>query len=296
MAVEINYFKCFSLEIKKIKDTKFPLRIMFPLRIIFPLLIIIIILTISSSNAKSSYCNENKLGWKFYCDDEPIKEQPLKKPEQEKERNQKQSYRDELKELQDKVEEVKAKAVLYPTTTNLKEYMILNLALLNQAEKFSSIWKQVLWATPALDVTQQKGARPLSSVGAEVFEEQLESMQKKMLATLNDRYGIFFIYSSTCPYCQKYSQILTNMKKQYNLQIKGVSIDNNYLPNWEQDSFMNTGQLEQLGVDYSTVPVTILYDNTNNSIIPVGYGLMAEDELVNRIYVLLTKKEEEEKW
>ena len=77
-------------------------------------------------------------------------------------------------------------------------------------------------------------------------------------------------------------------KNIYNLEIKGISIDGNFLPLWENNSFINQGQLEQLKVNYKTVPVTILYDNLTNSAIVVGYGLMTHDELMSRIY-LITK-------
>jgi conjugal transfer pilus assembly protein TraF len=254
------------------------------------------------------YCEDNRLGWHFYCEDEPLQTTPTplnrekpkdsnqkdkdnsqtKKDNQEnKQPNNKQSYTQQLKELQEMVEETKAKAVLEPTEQNLEEYMRLQMKLLNQASLFSDVWRRVLWVTPELDYTQQ---RPVSSVGKQVWSADRENREINTLKNINKRYGIFFIYSSTCSYCQRYSQILYDLKQQYKVEIIGISIDGNFLPLWETNSFVNTGQLEQLNIDYSTVPVTILYDNLTNSTISIGYGLMTQDELINRIYVITQTK------
>lgn len=239
---------------------------------------------------KTKYCYDNNLGWKFYCDEEiseKEKEEESDEKGQSKEISQHTSYLEQLSKLQKKVEEVKAKAVLEPTEQNVKEYMFLQQKIVNQASYFSDVWRRVLWATPELDYTQK---RPVSSVGKNVWEEDRNKKMLDTLKNINKRYGIFFVYSTTCSFCKKYSQILYDFKNQYNIEIKGISIDNNFLPLWENSSFINKGHLEQLGIDYSIVPITVLFDNQTNSIIPVGYGLMTHDELMIRIYILTQTK------
>jgi conjugal transfer pilus assembly protein TraF len=258
---------------------------------------IIFLLSQPTLYAKSSYCIENKLGWKFYCDDEPtqtlIKKEEIKDKAKDKakdnnkEKDDGKIYTKQLSELQERLEETKAKAVLEPSEQNVKDYMQLQMLILNQASLFSDVWRRVLWVTPELDYTQQ---RPVSNIGKQVWSADRESREIDTLKNINKRYGIFFIYSSTCPYCQKYSQILYDLRQQYTVEIKGISVDGNFLPLWERNSFVNTGQLEQLNIDYSTVPVTVLYDNLSDSIILVGYGLMTQDDLMNRIYVLTQTK------
>lgn len=237
---------------------------------------------------KNKYCYENNLGWKFYCDEEIKNEEQEKqqKPEQNK-NGQNKTYLEKLSELQKEVEEAKAKAVLEPSEENLKNYMYIQQRVVDRASYFSDVWRRVLWATPELDYTQK---RPVSNAGKNVWEKDRENKIFNVLKNINKRYGIFFIYSTTCGFCQKYSQILYDLKQQYSLEIKGISIDGRFLPNWENNSFINKGQLEQLKVDYSTVPITILYDNLTNLIVPIGYGLMTQDEIKQRIYVLTQTK------
>jgi conjugal transfer pilus assembly protein TraF len=238
-------------------------------------------------HAKSSYCKENKLGWKFYCDDEQKQTTIMKDKIDNTQNNSFQSYRLELTNLQNELEEIKAKAVLYPTETNIKEYMVFQQRLLNQAGLFSDVWRRAVWKNPELDYTQQ---RPVTALGKEIWTENRLEQTANVLKNINERYGIFFVYSPTCPYCQKYSQILYNLKQVYNIEIRGISIGGGFLPLWERESFVNNGQLEQLGIDYSVVPVTVLYDNLSQQIVTVGYGLMTQDEVMERIYVLTQTK------
>lgn len=236
---------------------------------------------------KNSYCYENNLGWKFYCDDEEEKEENIEQTPQQEKQQKTESYRDKINRIREQVEETKAKAILEPTEENVKNYMYLQQKVVNQASFFSDVWRRILWSTPELDYTQQ---RPVSSIGKNVWQSDRENKILNTLKNINKRYGLFFIYSSGCGFCQKYSQILYDLKKEYKVEIRGISVDGVFLPQWETNSFINTGQLEELGIDYSTVPVTVLYDNLTNNIILVGYGLMTQDELMGRIYVLTQTK------
>lgn len=235
--------------------------------------------------SKTRECIENKQGWKQYCDDELSPEAETKTPiiKNQNQQEEQYTYTQKLSNFQKQLDEVKARAVLEPTEQNLKEYMILQMQTMNQASLFSDVWRRMVWVSPDLDYTQK---RPTSNLGKEVWASDRENRTLDTLKNINKRYGIFFIYSTTCQYCIKYSQILKDLQQTYRIEIKGISIDGKFLQDWERDSFANNGQLEQLGIDYRTVPITVLFDNINQTIIPVGYGLMTHDEIMERIYVI----------
>lgn len=235
---------------------------------------------------KTKYCLENNLGWKFYCDDEISEE--VQKPNDKKENiNDGKSYIDELGKLREQLEETKAKAVLYPTEENVIYYMYLQKMMFDRASLFSDVWRRILWANPELDYTQK---RPTSNLGKKVWFIDREKRAMETLRNVNKNYGIFFIYSTSCKFCAEYSKILLDFKRIHNIEIKGISIDGKFLPDWGKDSFTNDGQLEQLGIDYSIVPITVLFDTPNQTIIPVGYGLMTHDEIIERIYIITRTK------
>lgn len=236
---------------------------------------------------KNKYCYDNNLGWKFYCDEEDDDKDKEENKKSDKSKDNELSYIDRLNILQKNINEVRARAILEPTEQNVKNYMFLQQKIVNQASYFSDVWRRVLWATPELDYTQQ---RPVNNVGKNIWQSNRENRIVKTIRDINKRYGLFFVYSTKCIFCQKYSQILYDLGQTYKIEIKGISVDGKFLQGWEGNSFKNTGQLEKLGINYDIVPITILYDNLSNSSILVGYGLMTQDELMGRIYVLTQTK------
>lgn len=254
--------------------------------------ILIIIFTVLSQNIvnadsqvsfpKTKDCIEKQQGWKQYCDDE-IKQDIEEDKKKENNQNNTFQYTKKIEDFQKMLDEAKAKAVWEPTEDNIRQYMILQMQTMNQASLFSDVWRRVVWTHPTLDYTQK---RPVNNIGKQLWYSDRESKTLNTLKNINKRYGIFFVYSTSCPYCIRYSQILKDFKQTHNIEIKGISIDGKFLPGWEKNSFVNKGQLERLGIDYRTVPITVLFDNTTESIIPVGYGLMAQDEILERIYVI----------
>lgn len=231
---------------------------------------------------KTNYCIENSLGWRFYCDEEEVIE--AEENEEKKFSKEEETYSGKLEKLQNQINELKAKAVLEPTEENIKNYMFLQQKLQDQATLFSDVWRRTLWNTPELDYTQK---RPVSNIGKKVWDEDRTNQIEETIQNLKERFGIFFIYSTSCIYCQRYSDILKNLKNKYNIEIKGISIDGKFLSSWEKNSFLNQGQLEKLGIDYSNVPITVLFDNKLNKTVTIGYGLMTQDEILYRIYILI---------
>jgi conjugal transfer pilus assembly protein TraF len=246
----------------------------------------LLIISNNSFAEYSSYCQDNNLGWHFYCDKEEQKEEN-KFENQNSQNTSTLSYSQRLKNLQEQIEEAKAKAVLEPTEQNIKDYIVFQAAFLNQSSAFADTWQRTLWKTPELDYTQY---RPVNNVAKKISDNEKTLAQKNVIKEINKRYGIFFIYSSTCPYCIKYGEILNDFRNEYKINIIGISIDGQFLPNWEKTSRIEHGELAKMGVQLKKIPVTLLYDNQTKTVIPVVYGLVSQSELITRIYLLTQVK------
>ena len=145
----------------------------------------------------SDYCDNMQLGWHFYCD-------PSKSKESNDSNNSKvqaEVAKLELKQVQERLEELKVQAVMYPTEENLKNYITYQKEQLERAEKFADVWGKVLWKTPSLDAMVTS---PINSIGNELRYEIENKAIEKALSELNKNYGVFFFYSSTCIFCQKF--------------------------------------------------------------------------------------------
>jgi len=228
------------------------------------------------------YCVARKLGHYFYCEkpqpEKPVKEKSLSVAPQV-------SAHERIGEIRARLEEMRAEAVLEPTTTNVSAYIRFQRIQLDRASRFADVWQRTLWQQPDLDYTL---LRPVSNLGKKVWSDARGAEQEDLLAHLGERYGIFYIYSGSCGACRAFSPLMRAFADRYNLPVKAVSTDgapNDYFPDATQD----TGQAVALGLDHQPVPAVILFDAEQGSAIPVGFGLMTEEDLKKRIYLLIMK-------
>lgn len=223
-------------------------------------------------------CKEMKLGWHFYC------ETPLAQKTQSADTtpNNIAHARAQLMEIQQKLEDLKINAIINPTETNVANYIAFQNMQMERATQFAQAWQRTLWGHPDLDYSVKT---PISTAGNLMRNEINARDIRNVLQTLNTRYGLFFFYKSGCIYCHKYSPILKTFAATYNIDVMPVSLDGGYLPEWPQ-SVYDPKKAKIFGLDDKPVPATMLFDNQNKQIIPVGYGLLTVDELEARIYQL----------
>ncbi len=226
---------------------------------------------------QSDFCREYGLGWNFYCQEEKKEESAIPQAEPEKD-----DYAERLAEIKRTLEEKKAKAVIYPTEENIKDYMAYQQMVLDKSGTFADQWRRVVWKTPELDYTQK---RPVSKIGKESWVDQRNKDVAETVRHINERYGIFFLFSSTCPHCHRYSPILKAFQEKYGINIMPVSMDGGGLPEW--DKFMvDRGQIAKMGIKVEAVPATILFDKETRQVLPIGFGVLSHSDLEERIYAI----------
>lgn len=233
-----------------------------------------------SRPSEDDWCRNLRLGWHFYCDEK--KEKPKAAPAIKAEK----PAAERLEELKKRVEDARATAVLDPTPENVQAYLQVNKMMLDMASTFADQWQRVVWSNPDLDYTLQ---RPVNTLGKEAWKANRDSEKTQILESLGERYGVFYVYISTCPYCQAYSPILKNFAARYGMTVQAVTLDGGVLPEWPE-TVVNQGQWQAWGLASQSVPATLLYDRQNKKIVPVAFGLLSEAELEERIYLTTAKE------
>jgi conjugal transfer pilus assembly protein TraF len=77
--------------------------------------------------------------------------------------------------------------------------------------------------------------------------------------------------------------VLKGLSEQYNLSLLPVSMDGG--PNATFSHYVvNHGQYQRMGLQGGQVPALVLFDTVTKKPIPVGYGVMAADEVMQRIF------------
>ena len=229
------------------------------------------------------YCEERGLGSWFYCDPEKMREQAMEEEAPEAPPPAPRlSAAKRLAAITEQLDELKAAAILDPTTESVSEYMRYQRVQLDRASTFADVWGRAVWQNPDLDYTLQ---RPINSLGKSTWMDERKAERADVMASLSQRYGLFYFYSSSCTACRVFSPIISSVSQQYGLEVLAVSLDggpNDAFPNYVVD----TGQYEKMGLKGAQVPALVLFDTHTKQPIPVGYGLMAADDIMQRIFYL----------
>jgi conjugal transfer pilus assembly protein TraF len=234
----------------------------------------------------ASYCSQpnawwcdSRRGWHFYDDPQPNPPRPReRKADHPPSPPSGPAELAQFELLKKKLEELRTIAIINPTEANVRRYMELEANVVAQASYFADVARRVAWATPELDMTLQ--GRPVNSKAIEVFDrEQLEARSRSVAALATDHVLIFF-FRSDCPYCHALAPTLEAFESRHGMQVVGVSIDGGGLPGLARYRRDN-GISRTLGVTH--VPAIFLARPSGGKIVPIGFGVLSEAQLLERI-------------
>ena len=233
----------------------------------------------TASQRDAFYCDERKLGSWFYCNSEKVKREAK---EREQQPAQTVPAVERMAAITKQLDELKALAILEPTSENIVNYIRFQREQLDRASTFADVWGRSIWQNPDLDYTLE---RPVGTLAKQTWLADRRDQREGSMDALTQRYGIFYFYSASCSACRTFSPVMRALSDNYGLEVLAVSMDggpNDLFPNYVIDS----GQYQRMGLQGGTVPAIVLFDTQTKQPIPIGYGVMAADEVMQRIFYL----------
>lgn len=243
-------------------------------------LILLLLLVVSSSvfaEDPTSYWLRRRDGWFWYRDPPPPAAKSLPKPAVPKQPPE----LTEFESMQKKLEDLKRVAVMNPTDSNLLAYMRYQRYVMNKSEAFAERWQRLVWTVPDLDYGLT--GRPTNSLAISVYDEQLQERQGQRIRALSSTHGLLFIFRSDCPYCHRFAPILKRFEQEFGMLVFPVSLDGKGLPEYPNPQPDN-GTAAKLNA--TVVPALYLTAPSKREIRPVGFGVMALSDLIERIATL----------
>lgn len=249
-------------------------------------IILVTLMSIAASCfAIDDYYERGEEGWFWYeVIPEDIEEPKQPAPEPPASSGQPSTALSELESIQKRMKEAEAKAVLYPTDENVQNYMQMNKWRLERSSKFSDVWRRVVWSDPNLDYSIQ---RPNNNSALQVYHSEREDQVRQAIDALSEDYGIWFFFRGSCPYCHRFAPILAAFSRRYGIDILPITLDGGTLPEFPNPKF-DLQVAEEL--DVTVVPSVYLVNPKTRDIITLSHGLLSQDELADRIYVLTQTK------
>ena len=225
------------------------------------------------------------LGWHFYCDrqEDTADEAPERAaPASPAAR----SARGRILAMREALEEARAAAILDPSPARVAAYLRLQQETLQRAAAFSDAFRRTVWANPDLDYTL---TRPVGALAKQVWSQARREERDAALARLGDRYGLIYLGHTGCAGCKVFGPLLRAFAMRHRLDVLAVSMSGGPLEGWPE-AVPDNGRAARLGLAGGPVPAVVLFDTRTKRVLPVGFGVLAEDQLAERIFVLTARE------
>jgi conjugal transfer pilus assembly protein TraF len=184
--------------------------------------------------------------------------------------------------LKAQLEQALAVAYMNPTEVNVRTYLALQTQAVRRASTFADAWQKVVWATPEFDFTLE---RPVNAAALEVYDRERQAAQRRAVEALARTHVLFFLFRSDCPYCQQFAPLLRNFAQKFGLPVFAISLDGGALPEFPR-ARVDNGIAATLNV--TQVPALFLASPRTHVVTPIGYGVLSESELLDRLQVVAT--------
>lgn len=190
------------------------------------------------------------------------------------------SPREIVKAYREELENRLNAAWLSPTPANLRSYQEMQKDMLDRSNDFSTSWIQNVFQNPDLDHTL---VSPVNQQGRHLQIDLEKQRMASIIQNLSQNYGLFFFFSSDCPYCHQFAPIVKRFAQTYGWDVIAISVDGGSIaefPNAEPDNgLFQTWDIKALPSLYAVNPQT-------QEAIPIAHGLTSMDEMENRIMTL----------
>ena len=233
---------------------------------------------------------ERKRGWYWYED--PPEDIDETEDESEVAENTKQLSEGEiaLRQLEQQGknwEAAAAQALINPTAENLAEYMRQTSQVSNQAYSFAQVGQQLIWTDPQFNYAA-KGGRPTSTQELFGYSEKKNEERGTVLSKIAEKKGLIYYFTSTCPYCKRFSPIIKKFAEQNGITIIPVSLDGVGVPEfpYPKKNYALGSKLEVEGV-----PAVFMVDPEQNAVAKVSYGFTSYSGLIDRLMAAYTRME-----
>ena len=222
---------------------------------------------------------EGALGWHFYCDREEERAEGEPPPP---DASAPGTAMARIEAMRRALEEARAEAILDPSPANVTAYLRLQQETLQRAATFSDVFRRTVWASPDLDYTL---TRPVGALAKRLWSDERRAARDAALARLGERYGLIYLGHAACAACKVFGPLLRAFALRHGLDVLAVSMTGEALEGWPE-AVPDDGRAARLGLAGGPLPALVLFDTGTGRVLPVGHGVLAEDQLAERIFVL----------
>ncbi len=172
------------------------------------------------------------------------------------------------------------KAIDNPTKKNIEAYLYLQKYAMDKATLYSRRVALVTQSNLALGETARS---PISTYGSRTGAKIGYKKRTGLLEKIGKKGGLWFFFSSHCPFCKKMAPNIKRFGEIYHVPIVAISVDGKPLDNgyFADDYIKDHGQAASLNI--KVTPTTYLYYPGAKKLAPVAFGIISETQLETRV-------------
>ena len=226
-------------------------------------------------------------GFNWYPD--PVAPKPPEKKRGEKKDAPKSIYQmTNLEDINKELKRIREVAILNPTEKHVHEYLQAQAWIMEKSSVFADTARRVVWANPDVDYNNKSPVVTASRLNQNVRES---NQRKGNVADLASEHGLLFFARSDCPYCHDQAPILKVFERNFGMSVLTVSMDGGPIPMFP-DAKRDNGisMIVSGGAGIETVPAVYLVNRRTNEAIPLGTGVLAAEDIAERIRVITRTK------
>jgi conjugal transfer pilus assembly protein TraF len=179
-------------------------------------------------------------------------------------------------------------ATMDPTEENIGRFLGAWYEARKKSSEFADFARTFSWANPQYSRILSTNGRPSNLMAIRVHDAEKLGTAKKRVAALAKTHGLFFVFKSDCPYCHTFSPVLKEFQARYGFKVLPISLDGPGIQNFpapQQDNGTVAQIVAQMGIPASEfkTPFIALVRPEKRELMPIGFGVMSEDEIVERI-------------
>ena len=193
-----------------------------------------------------------------------------------------------VEEFRKELDRLRDVAIMAPTEQNILAYLNGNKLMMDRASVFTDQWRRVVWKTPDLEFNQHY---PQANAATLEAKRLADARRGTDLASIGKAASLLYFFRADCALCKLQAPALAMFSKQYGIEVQAISMDGALppdlpLPGARVDngiSFFVTA-----GEGVNTVPALFLVSHDSKQVDPLGVGVIAVDEIAERIRVVRT--------
>lgn len=191
----------------------------------------------------------------------------------------------DAKDLREEVDRRKRVAIMNPSPQNMYAYLEGNKFIQDKAAMFTDVWRRTVWQNSDLDYNVRNPTANFAQVEIKQERTRTNNSQVKDLSKNN---GLIFFFRGDCQYCKIQAPILQMITRQYGFKVLAVSLDGGGLGEYPGAKVDNgISKVVSNGEGVLNVPALYMVSDDTKRVVPIGAGVLAMDEIVERIRVLV---------